>query len=126
MQNTEDTSNKKVRPIFWVSILVFGLVLLFLFLMPGWPPPSKKDILIKTSLRNASIAQDYYYVDHKRYANSIEKLSKGNYGLSIFDGVTVKVIFANENIYKMEAFGTEGNKRYLIRGPAGKIEESSK
>lgn len=78
-----------------------------------------------TDLRNAVTAQEGYYFDNKTYSNSLENIL-GTYGLYISDGVTLKIISADENGYSMEAFHKNGDKKYYIKGPEGAITSEPK
>ena len=83
------------------------------------------DDLVKTILRNAATAQEAYRVDNKTYSDSIDKLEE-NYGLHIYQDITLQIISADENRFHIIAFYKQGNKKYQIRGPGGRIEESAK
>jgi len=74
-------------------------------------------------LRNACTAQEAYYVDNERYADSINKLI-GVYGLYRSKDVTVRVIAADGNHYVMGAFHKKGKKKYIVEGPGGTIREA--
>jgi type IV pilus assembly protein PilA len=77
----------------------------------------------QADLRNAAVSQEAYYVDNKTYTDSVgDLLEPAVYGLSIDQGVTVKIISADENHYSMIAFHKGGDKQYTITGPGGTIE----
>jgi len=74
-------------------------------------------------LRNACTAQEAYYVDNERYADSINKLI-GAYGLYLSEGVALRVVASDGNHYVMEAFHNKGEKKYIVEGPGGTIREA--
>ena len=65
-------------------------------------------------LRNATTAQEAYYVDHQTYATSTEILVGTTYGLFISEGVEVTVIEADTDSYVMSAFHKEGTKTWRV------------
>jgi len=81
------------------------------------------DDLAQSNLRNAVVAQEAYWVDNQTYTDSLDKLVGTQYGLNIDKGVTLRIISAGKDQYHMIAFDKQGNKKYQINGPGGKIEE---
>jgi ankyrin repeat protein len=79
--------------------------------------------LAKDILMTASTVQEAYYVDNSTYCDSVKKLEEDIYGLDIYKGVTLQIISADKDHYQMIAFHEQGNKKYQISGPGGKIEE---
>jgi hypothetical protein len=75
-------------------------------------------------LRNATIAQDAYYIDNECYAESIDKLGP-TYGLLISENVRLSILSANEKEYVMKAYNVKGDKTYFVKGPGGKVLEES-
>ena len=79
-----------------------------------WAP--HYDATAETTLRYAMIAQEAYFVDHQTYADTNEKLSDRNYGFSPEKHVSFRVITADEEQYKMEAFHEKGKKKFISMG----------
>ncbi len=55
-----------------------------------------------SDLKNTVLAQEVYFYDHDKYTDSIDKLYIPG------KGVTVRVVYANDKRYKMEAFHKKG------------------
>ena len=81
------------------------------------------DDLAQSNLRNAAVAEEAYWVDYNAYTDSIKKLEGKAYGLYIAEGVTLQIISADNDRYKIIAFHEQGNKKYQISGPGGYVEE---
>ena len=60
------------------------------------------DSIAKCDLRNAITAQEAYFLDHNKYTDSIDKLYVPE------KEVTLRVVYANDKRYKMEAFHKKG------------------
>jgi hypothetical protein len=86
---------------------------------PNWVP--NYNVTAKTALRNAMIAQEAYYDDHKTYTDTKEKLLDPYYGFYPEKHVHFRIISADEDHYKMEAFHEKGENKFIIEGPAGVI-----
>jgi ankyrin repeat protein len=84
------------------------------------------DDLAQSNLRIAATAQEAYWVDHETYTDSLDKLVGSQYGLYIDKGVTLQIISADKDHYQMIAFDKQGDKKYQINGPGGRIEEYTK
>lgn len=74
-----------------------------------------------SDLKNAAIAQEAYYVENRRYTNSISNLTATPYNLFISHGVSVGVASANNEAYVMTAYHSAGNTTYTLSGPGGII-----
>jgi type IV pilus assembly protein PilA len=74
-----------------------------------------------SDLKNAAIAQEAYYVDFRRYTNSIGNLTAIPYNLYISQGVNMAVSSADNEAYLMTAYHSAGNKTYTLSGPGGTI-----
>jgi hypothetical protein len=112
----------------WISFGI-GLAIMLLGIISAIAIPQfsayrmrSYDAAGNADLRNASTAQEAYFVDHSTYADSIEELLGDDYGLYISEGVVITVIYANETQYVMEAFHERGSKKFRIVGPGGVIE----
>ena len=79
------------------------------------------NILAERGLSSAITAQEAYYVDHKTYASTIDKLVGRRYGLQLSERVKVIVEQGDARRYIMKAFHDKGNKIFLVRGPGGSI-----
>jgi TM2 domain-containing membrane protein YozV/Tfp pilus assembly protein PilE len=76
-------------------------------------------------LRNAAEAQEAYFLEHKRYADSIEALI-GVDGLCVSRDVRVDVQSLDDKSYMIVAHHESGNKIYMVIGPNGRIQASPK
>ena len=82
------------------------------------------DEMSVTDLKNAAKAQEVYYVDHERYADTLEKLVGTTYGIFISsEGVSLSVVKADAQKYNMRASHPKGSKIYEIQGPGGSVKE---
>ncbi len=72
-----------------------------------------------SDVRNAAVAQEAYFVDHKFYADSIDELAKRP-DFYTSPGVLMK-IDGNEDGYTMIAYHPDGNKTYTLTGPGGSL-----
>ncbi len=75
------------------------------------------------NLMDAAVAQEAYWIDNKKYTDSLDNLLGSQYGLYIDKGVTLKIISAGKDQYHIIAFHEKGDKKYQIIGPGGIIEE---
>lgn len=80
----------------------------------------------KSELHYAAAAQENYFADHEKYAESIELLVTPEYGLRRDERVVITVIDASSTSYTMSAYHKSGNKLYFMDGPKGKIQEMNK
>ena len=90
---------------------------------------SKKDFDNKavSLLRNATVAQEAYYVDNQTYTQSKDELFDKRYGLIPLEkGLHINIITAGKNHYEMETFHDNGTKTYSIKGPGGIITSKPK
>jgi len=89
---------------FWIIGIFLSLIGLCVFeyylSLPRWTVGH--DSTAMCDLRNARMAQEVYFSDHKRYTNSIDKLYVPE------KRVTIHVVYANDKRYKMEAFHKKG------------------
>jgi len=75
--------------------------------------------LAVSDVRNASIAQEAYYVDHRTYTGDLATLTA--YGFRQTQGVTVQVPSKDDNAYTITATHNNGDKTYTLTGPGGAI-----
>lgn len=75
----------------------------------------------QSDLRNATTAQEAYFVDNSTYASDETNLIGSTYGLFISKDVTFEVVSADNTGYVMEAWHSAGNVSYQIDGPGGVI-----
>jgi len=74
-----------------------------------------------SDLKNAAIAQEAYYVDNRRYTNTISNLTASPYNLFISQRINIAVSSATNEAYLMTAYHSTGNKTYTLSGPGGSI-----
>jgi prepilin-type N-terminal cleavage/methylation domain-containing protein len=74
-----------------------------------------------SDLKNASIAQEAYYVDNRLYTNSIANLTTDPYNFHISQGVNIGVSSATDEAYLMTAYHSTGNKTHTLSGLRGSI-----
>lgn len=89
--------------------------------------------LAQSDLKNATIAQEAYYVDNQEYADTLDKLTgadtpdetKPSYGLTLSQGVTLEITEAGNAEYTIRSWHSTGDKTYTITGPGGVIEATN-
>jgi type IV pilus assembly protein PilA len=74
-----------------------------------------------TDLRNATTAQEAYYVDNQVYSLAVADLLQTTYGLVTSANVDLSVVIASATGYTMRAFHTSGDKTWSIVGPGGSV-----
>ena len=72
-------------------------------------------------LRNATTAQEAYFVDQQDYADAISSITGSSYGLFLSQNVTVSVVGATTSGYSMQAYHGSGDKTWSIAGPGGSV-----
>ena len=72
-----------------------------------------------TDLKNATTAQEAYYVDNQAYADAATDLT-GSYGLTTSQNVTLTAQ-GTSSTYTISAYHASGDKTYTITGPGGTI-----
>ena len=75
----------------------------------------------ESDLKNATTAQETYFVDEQTYAGAIGSITGVTYGFFISANVTVAVPAANTTQYTMTASHSSGDQTYTITGPGGAI-----
>jgi type IV pilus assembly protein PilA len=77
----------------------------------------------QSDLRNATTAQEAYYVDWATYSNSTAALIGETYGLWLSENVTL-MIDASTNAfgYTMDSWHSSGNASFTVSGPGGSID----
>ena len=70
----------------------------------------------KSDSKNASIAQDAYYVDYETYTSSVDILAA--YGFRQTQEVTVSVA-GDDNAYTITSSHGKGDTTYTLNGPGG-------
>ena len=76
---------------------------------------------VETDLRNAATAQEAYFTDQQTYCNAIGGLAVSPYGLSISEGVNLRVASATAAGYTMIAYHTNSTTTFTLVGPGGSI-----
>ena len=74
-----------------------------------------------SDLKNATTAQEAYFVDEQMYSAAVAQLQGATYGLFISRGVTLSVASAGTTQYTMTAIHSSGDQTYTITGPGGSI-----
>ncbi len=117
-----------LHPLTWAIPLFLGTMVYFINHNPSFTMYRTRSYnsLAKNELMITVAAQEAYHKDHHRYSDSIDTLVGDTYSLSLSPDVTAQVISADEHNYKMEAYHKDGNSKFLISGPAPKIEKVSK
>ena len=72
-------------------------------------------------LRNASTAQEAYYVDEDMYSGTLANITGPIYGLYMSDKVSIDVKNATVTTYQMVSWHSSGDCSYIIRGPGGSL-----
>lgn len=76
-----------------------------------------------SDLKNATTAQEAYFVDNQTYATDVTSLLGTNYGLFTSQNVTLANAGGTDG-YTMSAFHSSGNRTWTIAGPGGSITSS--
>ncbi len=77
----------------------------------------------QSDLRNATTAQEAYFVDFSTYADDTDKLFGETYGFAgPSKDVTLTISSVDNTGYMMRAWHSAGNKSFVIRGPGGTIQ----
>jgi prepilin-type N-terminal cleavage/methylation domain-containing protein len=79
------------------------------------------DSAAESDLKNATIAQEAYFIDEQTYAGAIGSIAGATYSFFISTNVTVTVSAANTTQYTMTASHLSGDQTYTITGPGGAI-----
>jgi type IV pilus assembly protein PilA len=72
-------------------------------------------------LRNATTAQEAYFVDNQMYATAIGSIAGATYGLYTSQNVTLTVVAATTSGYNMTGSHSKGNVTWTIVGPGGSL-----
>ena len=75
----------------------------------------------QSDLRNATTAQEAYFVDEQTYATAVGTLVPATYGLVTSQNVSLSVASANASTYQMTSYHSSGDKTWEIVGPGGSI-----
>ena len=76
---------------------------------------------VETDLRNAATAQEAYFADQNTYCNEKAGLTVAPYGLSISEGVNLRIASATASGYTMIAYHSSGTTTFNLAGPGGSI-----
>jgi len=72
-------------------------------------------------LRNATTAQEGYYVDEETYCHTLATITGATYGLYLSDKVSLNINNAGVVSYQMVSWHSSGDTSYIIRGPGGSL-----
>jgi len=75
----------------------------------------------QADLRNATTAQEAYFVDNQSYTSTEATLAGATYGFFTSGNVVFDISAVTTNTYTMSAYHTQGDKTYSITGPGGTI-----
>ena len=75
----------------------------------------------ESDLKNATTAQEAYFVDEQVYSGNIAQLTGASYGVYLSNGVTMAVVTSSIDGYTMTSFHSSGDKTWTIVGPGGSI-----
>jgi type IV pilus assembly protein PilA len=75
----------------------------------------------QSDLKNATTAQEAYFVDEQTYATAVASLIGTTFGLYTSQNVTVSVVAGSATGYTMKGFHSSGDKTWSIVGPGGSI-----
>ena len=76
----------------------------------------------QADLRNATTAQEAYYVDNQTYCSTTGTLIGQDYGLFLSANVTLTLSSVSSTGYTMQARHASGDNTYTITGPGGTIQ----
>ena len=71
--------------------------------------------------KNAAIAQEAYYMDHLKYASTVEDLN--SHGLEATQGVILEVT-GTEQEYKIVSAHESGDQTFTLTGPGGDFQSN--
>lgn len=77
------------------------------------------NILAKGDIKNASIAEEAYFVDSQTYTSDIGTLT--DYGFRQSQQVTLDVVGSSDTAYTLTAYHGSGDRTYTLSGPGGTI-----
>ena len=105
-----------------IAILSICVVMLIVLYMNPVPIPRYyANSSADADLKNATTAQEAYYVDHGRYCQDLSTLLGAEYGLYLSEGVTLTIIESSPTSYTMTAYHKHGTRMYTINGPGGSV-----
>ena len=75
----------------------------------------------QSDLKNATTAQEAYFVDEQTYTGVVNNLAGASYGLYTSQNVTISILNADTDSYTMQSYHSSGDKTWTIAGPGGSI-----
>ena len=75
----------------------------------------------QSDLRNATTAQEAYFVDEQTYASAVASITGATFGLYLSQNVTLSVVAGSAGGYTMKAYHSSGDKTWSIVGPGGSL-----
>ena len=75
----------------------------------------------QSDLRNATTAQEAYFVDEQTYASAVASITGATFGLYLSQNVTLSVVAGSAAGYTMKAYHSSGDKTWSIVGPGGSL-----
>ena len=124
-------ASKSAKTWCWVAFGL-GLAIQFVVILSAIAIPQFSAYRVRSynaaaqaDLRNTATAQEAYFVDNDTYTDSIEELKGSTYGLYLSENVTIEIISAGTDHYKMVAYHEKGTQAYQLIGPGGTVEPYS-
>jgi type IV pilus assembly protein PilA len=75
----------------------------------------------QSDLKNATTAQEAYFVDEQTYASAVANLIGTTFGLYTSQNTTVTIYAASTSGYTMRSYHSSGDKTWSIAGPGGSL-----
>jgi len=103
-----------------IGVLAFFIIFILIdgFISSIYNPRPTLNSKIKNSVKNIITAQNAHLEDHKRYADSFDKLRDIGF-VPDCSGLIIYVIIADETQYKMLVFHEESDNGFLLKGLRG-------
>jgi type IV pilus assembly protein PilA len=77
----------------------------------------------QADLRNATTAQEAYFVDEFMYCSTVATLTGDTYGLYLSENVTITIGNAGDESYNMTTWHSSGNASFILHGPGGSMSQ---
>lgn len=94
----------------YIGIAGIALIILLSTVAFHTVKSASQQLIVKDDLRNASVAEEVFYVDHETYTDTVSDLQQ--YGFHSDIDVAVAVISADRNAYCLVASRADGTDRF--------------